>query len=128
MNFLLTCFFALDFNAPAPLNVRDFGAKGDGAADDTRAINSALAAAHAEGARLYFPAGTYVCNQPDGSGNILTFNAGGVSNVELYGKGATIITQDTGSATKDSKLFYIYAFAPSDGLVISGLRFLSTHP
>ena len=39
------------------LSVRDFGAVGDGAADDTSAINSALAAA--SGCELYFPPGTY---------------------------------------------------------------------
>jgi hypothetical protein len=128
MNFLLTCVFAICFYAPASLNVRDFGAKGDGATDDTHAVNSALAAAHAQGQSIYFPPGTYLCNQPDGSGNILTFNAGGLNNVELYGKGATILTQDTGSATRDSKLLYIYAFAPSEGLAIKGLRFVSTHP
>ena len=128
MNFLLTCFFALYLYAPASVNVRDFGATGDGSTDDTHAINSALAAGHSQGKSVYFPPGVYVCNQPDGSGNILTFNAGGVNNVELYGKGATILTQDSGSATKDSKLLYIYAFAPCEGFFISGLRFVSTHP
>lgn len=122
----LTAF--LFFLSGAALNVQDYGAKGDGTTDDTNAINSALAAAHAQGKSLLFPGGTYLCNTPDGSGNILTFNAGGLNTISLYGSGATITTSDTGSSTKDSKLLYIYAFAPSDGLTIKGLRFVSTHP
>ena len=40
------------------LNVKDFGAAGDGAADDTAAIQRAILLLPA-GGRLYFPAGTY---------------------------------------------------------------------
>lgn len=43
-------------------NVRDFGAKGDGTAIDTPAINRAIdAAASAGGGSVVFPAGTYLC-------------------------------------------------------------------
>lgn len=49
----------------APFNVRDFGAVGDGVADDTTAIESAIAAAATavggqQGAVVYFPTGTYL--------------------------------------------------------------------
>lgn len=40
-------------------SVRDFGAMGDGIADDTAAINAGIAAMPAAGGRLYFPAGIY---------------------------------------------------------------------
>jgi hypothetical protein len=49
-----------------PLNVRDFGARGDGAtnptADDTKAIQDAFDALMAiyRGGTLYFPAGIYI--------------------------------------------------------------------
>lgn len=39
------------------INVRDFGAKGDGSADDTSAIQAAMNAAN--GSNVVFPAGTY---------------------------------------------------------------------
>lgn len=42
------------------LNVKDFGAKGDGRHDDTAAIQALLNAHPNEGRILYFPAGTYL--------------------------------------------------------------------
>jgi polygalacturonase len=41
------------------LNVRDFGARGDGITEDTAAIQAAIAACPLKG-RVYFPAGTYL--------------------------------------------------------------------
>ena len=55
-------------------NVRDFGAKGDGATDDTAAINQAISSGNRCGenctsqtttpALVYFPPGTYVVSKP----------------------------------------------------------------
>lgn len=42
-----------------PLNVKSYGATGNGSTDDTSAFNAALAAAPASGAEIYVPAGTY---------------------------------------------------------------------
>jgi len=44
------------------LSVKDFGALGDGATDDTTAIHAAIAACFTAKKRLFFPAGTYRCN------------------------------------------------------------------
>ncbi|OJU09406.1 MAG: hypothetical protein BGN88_09755 [Clostridiales bacterium 43-6] len=44
------------------LNVLDFGAKGDGAADDTIAIQKAIDRAAENKNTVYFPAGTYMCS------------------------------------------------------------------
>lgn len=41
------------------IDVRDFGAKGDGQADDTSAIQNALDAAAATGDVVFFPRGEY---------------------------------------------------------------------
>ena len=49
-----------DMHADYVLNVRDFGAKGDGSTDDTAAIQAALDAASTRGiSTVLFPAGTY---------------------------------------------------------------------
>jgi Pectate lyase superfamily protein len=42
-----------------PVNVKDYGAIGDGTTDDTVALNKAAAAATATGVRLHVPAGVY---------------------------------------------------------------------
>jgi polygalacturonase len=70
----------------AAFNVRTFGAKGDGKALDTPAINKAIeAAAAAGGGTVAFPAGNY-----------LSFSIHLKSNVSLYlDTGATIIAADT---------------------------------
>ncbi|MCX4093219.1 glycoside hydrolase family 55 protein [Nocardia sp. alder85J] len=53
-------------DAPAARNVRDFGAVGDGKADDTAALAAAAAAAGDRPLVLYLPAGTYgVTRWPD---------------------------------------------------------------
>lgn len=50
------------------LSVKDFGAKGDGKADDSSAIQAAIDAAGARpsGAEVYLPPGTYVVSAPIG--------------------------------------------------------------
>lgn len=48
--------------APGWLNVRNFGAEGNGSTIDTPAVNSAIEAAAAQGGgTVWFPAGTYAC-------------------------------------------------------------------
>ena len=69
-------------------DVRTFGAKGDGKALDTPAINKAIdAAAAAGGGTVSFPAGSYLC-----------YSIHLKSNVSLYlGPGATIVAADPSS-------------------------------
>jgi polygalacturonase len=67
-------------------NVRHFGAKGDGTAVDTAAVNRAIeAAAKAGGGTVVFPAGVYAC-----------YSIHLKSNVALYlSQGATILAAST---------------------------------
>jgi hypothetical protein len=44
----------------APINVLDYGAVGDGVANDTAALQAAINAATTTKKRLYVPAGTYL--------------------------------------------------------------------
>lgn len=63
-------------------NVRSFGAKGNGVADDTTAIQNAITAATAAGGVTYFPKGTYV-----------------ITSTLSFGSGAALIGDGRGSTT-----------------------------
>ena len=60
-------------------NVKSYGAMGDGATDDTAAIQAAIDA----GNNIYFPAGTYVLS------DVLKFNA---ANQVLFGQSSDLVT------------------------------------
>ena len=47
-----------------PLDVRTFGARGDGVADDTEAVQAGIEAAINSGRTLLFPKGTYLIKEP----------------------------------------------------------------
>lgn len=84
------------------LNVRAFGATGDGVTDDSAAVNNALG--NAVGARVYFPTGTYLCN------NLSSTN----SNNQIMGDGGASVIKH-----KDTT-------APNRMLIISGTNTLVT--
>jgi polygalacturonase len=71
---------------PGTYSVRQFGARGDGKAVDTKAVNAAIEAVAAKGGgTVFFPAGTYVC-----------FTIRLKSNVDLYlSRGCTILAADS---------------------------------
>jgi hypothetical protein len=75
-------------SAGATVNVQNYGATGNGTADDTVAINSAIAAL-TSGATLFFPCGTYLITSQ------LSINS---SNVAIDG-GSCAIIHDTASGT-----------------------------
>lgn len=59
----LLAFLALAYANATPeqkINVRDYGAKGDGLSDDTAAIRAAIAAVPVSGGTVYLPCGTYL--------------------------------------------------------------------
>jgi hypothetical protein len=83
------------------LNVRDYGAKGDGMTDDRDALQACVNAAAAAGKGVYVPAGTYRMLT---SGNIgLTIP----SNLSIAGAGATSVLQlfDAGTDARSSLLY-----------------------
>lgn len=65
---------------PTMINVKDFGAKGDGISDDTLSIQTALNTGTKKKLTIYFPAGTYIVN-PNAT---LTLK----SNTSITGDGA----------------------------------------
>jgi hypothetical protein len=68
------------------VNVKDFGAVGDGVTDDTAAIQSAINSGY--GKAVYIPAGTYLVTS--------TINISG-SNITIYGDGYNSIINRTGN-------------------------------
>lgn len=77
------------------VNVKNYGAKGDGVTNDTTALAAARAAvltAGVAGGALYFPAGTYVYS------STLQFGVAGTqANVRIVGDGASSILKPTGA-------------------------------
>ena len=107
------------------LNVKDFGAIGNGIDDDTDAINKAFAAVRTQKKSLYFPGGTYRCDKLDVDRHVLALNGGGLNNITIMGDGAT--SHITTSVSSASTLLYVWAYAKNTNLKITGLKFSSTH-
>jgi parallel beta-helix repeat protein len=83
------------------INVKDFGAVGDGVADDAAAIQAAINAGSSNNAAVYFPSGTYL---------IRTYISIG-SNVYIYGNGKqSVIKSSTNQALALGILFPPYSF------------------
>ncbi|HWR49914.1 MAG TPA: right-handed parallel beta-helix repeat-containing protein [Bryobacteraceae bacterium] len=84
------------------LDVREYGAKGNGVADDTAAVQAALTAAGVVNGTVVFPPGTYLAHSgltvPD--------------NVTVLGTGGTITTDA-----------YIFLFTPGSHVTIRDLNF-----
>lgn len=73
------------------LNVKDYGAQGDGISDDTISVQSAVAAASVSGTKLYFPAGVYRLT------NQVVFD----KSINVCGDGWQDVRDVTGPTTRD---------------------------
>lgn len=108
------------FNKIVEINVRDFGAKGDGVTDDSQAIRKAIESLPKSNWKLIFPPGTYV--QGDGTnphytnangsyggdvliGKPIYFEFNGMSNFAIEGYGATIIAHPENSCIVNNRGF-----------------------
>lgn len=88
--------------AAPTVNVKDFGAVGDGTTDDTTSIQNAAAAAKASNQGLFFPPGTYLHNATLNFNGIDVSGAGPNSTVLLAGStnsSAVILTGASASLT-----------------------------
>jgi hypothetical protein len=95
----------------APVNVLDYGAIGDGVANDTAAIQAAI---DADAGAIYFPKGTY--RVVPGATFALEVNA---KTVQMFGDSATISMVDTGNKIA------LY-FLNSDNCSLRGIRFVGS--
>lgn len=99
------------------LSVKDFGAVGDGATDDTSAINAAIAHVNTTtvpSVELVFPPGTYMITS--------ALSAITRGNTTISGYGADI---NIAHATADGLLFEGTALSPDNYNKVVGLRFYS---
>lgn len=83
----LTSGYTVEDKLSQTISVKDFGAVGDGVANDTAAILAALAAL-TNGGALYFPSGTYKFLRGTG---VLIADTITADNVLIYGDGASSI-------------------------------------
>lgn len=95
--------------AAETISVKDFGAVGDGVANDTAAIQQAITAAGV-GGRIFFPSGDYLVT------DVVKLN---VSSMSLVGAGRQMVAIITTSASKD-----VFNVTGSD-IVISEMNFQS---
>jgi hypothetical protein len=117
------------------INVKSFGAKGDGVTDDSQAIRNAIAAMPKEGATLLFPKGIYL--QGDGTnphytnnngkyggdiniGSPIYFNFSGYKNFTISGYGATIKAHPENSCIANNRGFY---FVGCENGIIEGITY-----
>ena len=91
------------------INVREHGAKGDGATDDTQSLAALFAdVCAAGGGTIYFPTGTYIIDPGSSSIPIC-------SNLVVQGTGTLRVKPDSGN--------YRYIFANPPGTVADNLTF-----
>jgi len=96
------------------VSVKDFGAVGDGVADDTAAIQAAINT----GFNLVFPAGTYLANNLTQSTSFQRFYAYGQVNITKNANGALLTA--SGNYVELDGLQFIGTGYTGDNIVISG--------
>lgn len=96
------------------VNVKDYGAKGDGVTDDTASIQAAVAAIPTTGATLLFPHGTY----------LISNSSALPSNASVVGEGAKIVAAPAASWSGGAHQGSAFTGATSaSNIQVSGLNF-----
>jgi parallel beta-helix repeat protein len=121
---VLTSAFNLIENSPGFLNVKDFGAIGDGTADDTVAIQAALN----QGAwkTIYFPAGLYRTTAPltgpaPADAVRLLGEGGGNTTIRLHGNGTVLALTDAKFCSIE-ELTFQHGSGTGSGVIFWGIN------
>lgn len=107
---------------PVVINVKSYGAAGNGSANDYAAVKAAVAAV-VSGSTLYFPVGTYLIDQKvgDGTAQLTDFLITGKTGFKISGYGATIKVKGAGTLTESLYPLNPIRIAASSGFTIEGL-------
>jgi hypothetical protein len=107
-------------------NVQDYGAEGDGVTDDTTAVQTAISAAHDSGGGVvWFPAGTYLCDNLTIYADTHIWGAGMQSSIIQATSSGSLLTY----FNNDIDIFYSASFwnigldgdsTGTDGINLSG--------
>lgn len=129
------------------LNVKDYGATGDGSTNDTAAIQATISAAGASGAIIFFPPGTYMTTgiTINGGGNFTLSGAGAASIIKIVANNSNNVirienctkfsvldlTLDCNRANNtlgtDEDLQCSIHLVSSSAFMLRGLRLLNSH-
>lgn len=99
------------------VSVKDFGAIGNGATDDTLAINLAIAALPATGGRVLFPRGTYRTTMPIDVGNGSAAAPSTRQNIHLCGE-SELAGTNSQVTSNSSGVKILYDGAPGGAAVV----------
>ena len=111
-----------------PIDVRAFGALGDGVADDTAAIEAALREAGRAGGTVRLPVGTYRCNVSLRTSNVRLLGDGLEATVLVPASEAPVVTLDArgGPVERCEVADLSITRAPSQPAV-DGIRIVGSH-
>ena len=123
------------------VNVKSYGAKGDGVTDDSEALKSAIASLPKNGGKLFFPTGVYIHgdgvttgfsyppvtigvydNCPSGDtdmGRDIRLMFDGYTNLTISGYGATIQSHDNNGECRNNSIF---TFINCGNLRVEGIK------
>lgn len=112
----LTSGYTVEERLSQTLSVKDFGAVGDGATDDTTAINAAYTEAETlGGAEVYWPAGTYRCTATINCGPLSATNASAGAILSYSGAGTAMIVDGVNTSETNGQ-FHVFPYIAKTSL------------